>query len=505
MFDRPTVIEWNSRVLCAGHTSSPGDPSPSTQLRTVNVVLFGETGVGKSAVINLIAQKEVAKISSDVDGCTMQSTRYDIPFDDMNLTIFDTIGLEQPQIAINGYLKAIEKAYELIMKLSYAGGIHLLLFCMRGDRISAKSQKNYRFFYECLCNTKVPIAFVFTSLEWEVEMEDWWTRNKTHIENYGMKSDGHACITTVQDETPGGDLKYMESQKRIRELLKTCVLINEALLPEPHILFANLGKGMRGLTGKHWNPKRRDVMRVLTKGCKLDPETASKVADMMERSDMEMKDRNQDEQAGNREGEGGSNPVAGKDENELVKDAAKPHALAIQHGDVEAEPRNDALEGLDNWRPKMNAARDNAMAIQHAGVKIEPRHDTLEGLDDVRAKVNVAGDNALAIQHAGVKTEPRHDALEGLEGRRPKVIVARDDFLPVAIQHGGVKAEPRNDSLEGLDGGQAKMNVARNNALAIQHASVKAEPRNNSLEGLDGGRPKMNVPLMDDAYDLNEM
>ncbi|KAG6378107.1 hypothetical protein JVT61DRAFT_13792 [Boletus reticuloceps] len=47
----------------------------------------------------------------------MQSTRYDISFDDMNFTIFDTIGLEEPQMGVNGYLKAIEKAYELVARL----------------------------------------------------------------------------------------------------------------------------------------------------------------------------------------------------------------------------------------------------------------------------------------------------------------------------------------------------------------------------------------------------
>ena len=282
-------------MLRAGHTSSPGDPSPSTQPRTVNVVLFGETGVGKSSVINLIARKEVAKVSSDVNGCTMQSTRYDIPFDDMSFSIFDTIGLEEPQMGVNGYLKAIERAYELIVKLGAAGGIHLLLFCMRGGRITATTQSNYRLFCECLCNTKVPIALVFTGLEREVEMEDWWKRNKTHIEHYGIKSDGHACITAVQDEAPGEDLKYMESQKRIRELLKTCALKNEAFLPEPHTWFAKLGKGMRSFIEKHRNPKRRDVMRVLTNRCKLDPETARKIAEMMEKGDTETNDGNQRE------------------------------------------------------------------------------------------------------------------------------------------------------------------------------------------------------------------
>jgi hypothetical protein len=292
-------------VLCAGHTSSPRDPSPSTHPRTVNVVLFGETGVGKSSVINLIARKEVADVSSDVNGLTMQSTRYDIPFDDMSLVIFDTVGLEEPQIGINGYLKSIEKAYELIVKLGAAGGIHLLLFCMRGGRITATTQSNYRLFSEGLCNTKVPIALVFTGLEREVEMEDWWTRNKTHILHCGIKSDGHACITAVQDEAPGENRTYMESQKRIRELLKTCALKNEAFLPEAHTWFAQLGKGTRGFIEKHRNPKRKDVMRVLTHRCKLDPETARKIADIMERCDTETKDRNQDTQVGSKEDERG--------------------------------------------------------------------------------------------------------------------------------------------------------------------------------------------------------
>ena len=432
-FERTTLIERTHECF-PGHISPPWDPS---QPPTVNVVLFGETGAGKSSVINLIARKEIEKVSLDVDSCTMQSIRYDIPFDGMFFAIFDTIGLEEPQIGVNGYLGAIEKAYELIVKLGAAGGIHLLLFCMRGGRITATTLSNYRLFCECLCYTKVPTALVVTGLEREVEMEDWWMRHKTHIEHYGIKSDGHACITTVQDEAPGEDLKYMESQKRIRELLKTCALKNEAFLPELHSWFAKLGEGMRSFIEKNRNPKRRDVMRVLTNRCKLDPETARKIAEMMKKGDTGMKDGNQDEQVG----EGGSNPVIGKDEYGFVKNnAANSDALPHQHGNVNAEPRNNALEGKD----KSEVANES-----------------------------VARDNStLAIRQRPY-------------GGRPKVNVARDN------QHDGVKAEPRHDALEGMDGGRPRMNVARENALTIQHGCVEAEPRNDSLEGLDGGRPKM--------------
>ncbi|KAF8556075.1 hypothetical protein OG21DRAFT_1409788, partial [Imleria badia] len=187
---------------------------------TINVVLFGEPGVGKSAVVNLIARKNVVRVLSGVHGCTMQSTRYDIPIDNTNFCVFETVGLEEPEIRGDGYLAALEKAYEFVHKLGAAGGVHLLLFCMRATRLTATTQSNYRLFTEVVVPTKVPIALVVTGLEREVEMEDWWTKNKTPVERYGLRSDGHVCITTVTDRTPHQDRNYSESQKRIRELLK---------------------------------------------------------------------------------------------------------------------------------------------------------------------------------------------------------------------------------------------------------------------------------------------
>lgn len=438
-------------MLYPGNVSSLGDASPITQPRTINVVLFGETGVGKSSVINLIARRDLAKVSSDVNGCTMLSTRYDISFDDMNFAIFDTIGLEEPQMGVNGYLKAIEKAYELIAKLGAAGGIHLLLFCMRGGRITATTQSNYRLFCECLCNTKVPTALVFTGLEREVEMEDWWTRNKTHIEHYGIKSDGHACITAVQDDTPGEDLKFTESQKRIRELLKSCALKNEAFLPEPHTWFAKLAKGMRSFIEKHRSPRRRDVMKVLTHRCKLDPETARKIAEMMEKGD---------EQAGNVEGEGKSNPEVrtdGNDETEVAKEnAAKDGIPSNQLGDVKAEPRIVEKEEKDeSVVAKKTLAKDYAPPNQLGDIKAEPRHIVeKEGKDESAvAKRNVAKDDVLPNQPSDAKAQPRMSAMREKDQRKvAKKNAAKDDAL--LNRHGDFGAEPRIGG--GKNGGQHK-------------------------------------------------
>ena len=450
-------------------------------------MLFGETGVGKSSVINLIAREEVAKVSSDVNGCTMESTRYDIPFDGTNFAIFDTIGLEEPQMGINGYLKAIEKAYELIVKLGAAGGIHLLLFCMRGGRITATTQSNYRLFCECLCNTKVPIALVFTGLEREAELEDWWTRNQTHIEHYGIKSRGHACITAVQDEVPGEDAKYMQSREKIRELLKTCALKNEAFSPESHTWFAKFGKGMKSFIEKHRNPKRRDVMRVLTNRCKLDPETARKIADMMEKGDTEATDGNQDKQAGDKQGKGKPNPEVGGDENQ---DAAKPDAPRDQHSAVEAEPPNDTLEGENKSGPvKKIEAKPDAPRNHHSSVVAEPPNDTLEGENKSGPvkKIEVKPD-ALRYQHDFVVAEPPNDTPEGENKNGP---VKKTEAKPSALrnQHDAVEVEPRADVPEGEDkSGLVKKIAAKHNGLRDQPGAVEAGPRDDALEREDKSR-----------------
>lgn len=143
----------------------------------------------------------------------------------------------------------------------------------------------YRFFVECLCNAKVPIELVFTGLESDQEMEDYWRRNKNYIEHYGIKSDGHACVTTVWDDDPVQDLKFTESQTKIRELLKDCARKRkrDAFLLEPESWFAKLGKGMKSFIVKHRSPIKKDVLKVLTQRCKLDLDTAKRIAEMMEK------------------------------------------------------------------------------------------------------------------------------------------------------------------------------------------------------------------------------
>ena len=216
--------------------------------------------MGKSAVVNVIAGGEIAKVEADAGGHTLQTTRHDISFDGMSIGIFDTTGLDEPQIGIDGYLKALEKAHELVTMLSAAGGVHLLLFVLHAGEITATMESNYRLFFEVIFQTKVPVALVFTNPDAEAEV-DWWTKNRSEVERCGLENHSHACITTVPGD---GRLKYVKSQKRVRELVKSCSLKDEAFLPDEHSWLSRAEKDMRFLITNRQIPGKKDTSKALT-------------------------------------------------------------------------------------------------------------------------------------------------------------------------------------------------------------------------------------------------
>ncbi|KAF8552006.1 hypothetical protein OG21DRAFT_1512023 [Imleria badia] len=181
-----------------------------------NIVLFGETGVGKSSLINLIAGREVAKTSGDSDACTMSYRPYSFPVHGVSYTIWDTRGFDEAHTGMGAreYLAAVEEACRLIRELTAAGGVDLLVLCHREGRITTSTPKNYRLFYEVLCESNVPIAIVVTFLERHKRMEDWWEQNVAEFTKHGMKAAGHACVTGLFGHT-----KSQESKLAIENML----------------------------------------------------------------------------------------------------------------------------------------------------------------------------------------------------------------------------------------------------------------------------------------------
>ncbi|KDQ59830.1 hypothetical protein JAAARDRAFT_33403 [Jaapia argillacea MUCL 33604] len=204
------------------HTEQWNPEGVPEQLPVRNIIIFGESGCGKSSVINLLAGDHVADTSSTAAGCTFQSHKYTIASEYMVLNVFDTIGLNEGKGGAVASNVAIANLYKLVRKMD--GGVNLLIYVIRGPRITESTSDNYRMFYEAFCQRNVPIVLVVTGLENEDPMDAWWDRNHYAFTNYRMEFSGHACITA----TPGKcdeqghfmfEREYDESKPKVFHLI----------------------------------------------------------------------------------------------------------------------------------------------------------------------------------------------------------------------------------------------------------------------------------------------
>ncbi|KAG1844177.1 P-loop containing nucleoside triphosphate hydrolase protein [Suillus subalutaceus] len=254
----------------------------NTTKRPRIIVVFGDTGAGKSSLINLMADKEVANTSPDTKRCTMQWKEYAISFGGELYKVFDTSGLDDPQLGIKEYLESVENAYRLIKELDRQGGIDLLLFCVRAGRVTATLQGNYRLFHEFLCEKKVPIILAITNLEREQRMEDWWVRNEGTFKKYQIQVAGHACITAASRLDARHRVLYEESRITIRNLVEefTADGQREAWIGG-HNLFVSLMRKLKELLVGSLHMKTKDLVPHLTKRCGMSREVAKQLADMI--------------------------------------------------------------------------------------------------------------------------------------------------------------------------------------------------------------------------------
>jgi GTPase SAR1 family protein len=185
-------------------------------------VVFGETGGGKSSVINLIVGKDVAETSSSSVGCTFNSEPYPTEIDGVPMVLWDTAGLNEGNKGKVTGKQAIIQLYELISTLEEEG-VNLLVFCVRGPRVNDATVKNYRLFHSSFCLDKVPIVLVMTGLEEEESMDAWWPQNKGTFQAEEMTFCGQVCITATKGKLKGGSYMYQEeydeSRKKVRKLI----------------------------------------------------------------------------------------------------------------------------------------------------------------------------------------------------------------------------------------------------------------------------------------------
>jgi energy-coupling factor transporter ATP-binding protein EcfA2 len=183
---------------------------------TPNIVIFGQTGSGKSSLINMLVGKDVANVSSLVWGCTTSAEGYTVTKEDKAYKLWDTSGLNEGEEGSVPAEKAIKDLFNLVKDIS----VNLIVYCVRGCRFTDIIRLNFDLFCGIICEGKVPIVIVVTGLEQEENMDDWWTKYGKDVKRFGLAFEGHACVTTIKGRNNIYENEYQESTGKVWRLIQ---------------------------------------------------------------------------------------------------------------------------------------------------------------------------------------------------------------------------------------------------------------------------------------------
>jgi predicted GTPase len=203
-----------------------------------NVIIFGEAGVGKSSLVNLILGAHKAKVNANAGGCTFESTSYSVQIEGKIYNLYDTAGLDEASGGTVDRRKAIVNLYKLVSKLAKTGGVNLLIFVVKCGRLSHSVEKNYDMFHQAICEAEVPIVIVVTNCENTVSSDDpdqtmdsWWDQNEERFERAGLRFKDHACVCAsrgrkLKNGTYSNDEPFEDSKGKVDAVIHQCCLSN---------------------------------------------------------------------------------------------------------------------------------------------------------------------------------------------------------------------------------------------------------------------------------------
>ncbi|EFC37768.1 predicted protein [Naegleria gruberi] len=189
---------------------------------TKRVLIFGQSGVGKSSMINALANSKLPVLDGAV-GTTFESE--EVSFKDSSnqeILLIDTVGLSESATGTSSSIDSFIKLKNLLKKSTC--GFNLMIFVTTKDRITGNDKANIELFKTILGDDKVPVIMVVNKSEnledcenmvLDLESNQWVTKNLLYIEQvYGK--DCFACIKSTSFPcTKGDDLTFSEEEKKL--------------------------------------------------------------------------------------------------------------------------------------------------------------------------------------------------------------------------------------------------------------------------------------------------
>ena len=132
-------------------------------IKHLNIILIGPTGVGKSTLINSILELTDEKAAKTQSGkpCTTEPKSYES--DDISLRLIDTRGIEKDNYGVNEVVNFTQEYIKkCIEKGDPDGFIHCIWYCTNGTRLENIEMDCLKKLSEFYNNSNLPIIVVYT-------------------------------------------------------------------------------------------------------------------------------------------------------------------------------------------------------------------------------------------------------------------------------------------------------------------------------------------------------
>ncbi|KXN85169.1 hypothetical protein AN958_11591 [Leucoagaricus sp. SymC.cos] len=261
-----------------------------------NVVLFGQSGGGKSSIVNMLSieNERVADVLGGARGCTFESREYEFNILGEPVRLWDTAGLNEGDAGRVPSSDAIVQLYSLLRNLVDSGGVSLLMFVVRKGPITGSVGQNWKLFSEVICQSRVPTVIAITGCEQEENMDEWWWNNKGDFQDYGILPNGFACITATRGRPLRNgkghllDDFFEESREKVQGLIRStslrtpwCVPPAEWFKTVVHITYREGGWCDDPEEVREYEEVEGEALRKLQSVCGMSRDEARELAEKM--------------------------------------------------------------------------------------------------------------------------------------------------------------------------------------------------------------------------------
>ncbi|KAF8060788.1 P-loop containing nucleoside triphosphate hydrolase protein [Lyophyllum atratum] len=194
-FSDPQFVSIHDSVSSEVPGCSPKEPintshtcTDETSKTLPAVIIFGEIGVGKSSIVNMLAGHDNAVVTNSSDRTTLEVNSHKIDLRGSPYVVLDTPGIDWD-------IEADRPDSSLIVNLirGQRDRLKLLILCVKRGRVTDAMRRIYESCRKAC--PSVPMVLVITHLDGDDDLDSWWTAGAWKVfEKNGMRFVGHAGV-----------------------------------------------------------------------------------------------------------------------------------------------------------------------------------------------------------------------------------------------------------------------------------------------------------------------